>query len=282
MSDLLELSQYLERLRAFNWRDFNVYYAVLFGSLAKNGKGEDVSVAAEFKSDDPEMYRSLLHYLMKYLDLEKVNLVMISDSTDCSQVHEVFSYSLILYLEDYDRMYRRASICEDFLMDMRKIETNMKRWSITNYAGEGAMGMLMKPRPLNDLLKVIENITEKLNNFTSGRGGLTGWEDQMVVLHSLQIQAQALIDLGASVLFKMNVKAQKYKDIPIKLESKGLIDKEDKNFMNWVINFRNNLVHEYSEMDLKTVEEILNRREYMKLLEIAMKLKEKAREYWDP
>ncbi|BCS93468.1 MAG: hypothetical protein MjAS7_2076 [Metallosphaera javensis (ex Sakai et al. 2022)] len=30
------------------------------------------------------------------------------------------------------------------------------------------------------------------------------------------------------------------------------------------------------------VEDILNRREYRKLLEIAMKLKERAREYWDP
>ncbi|WP_287689077.1 nucleotidyltransferase domain-containing protein [Metallosphaera javensis (ex Sakai et al. 2022)] len=135
MPDLLELSQYLGRLRAFNWKDFNVYYAVLFGSLARKGRGRDLDIAVEFKRKSLEAYSSLLTSLMEYLDLERVDLVMISDSTDCFLVHEVFSDSLILYLEDYDRMHRRASICEDFLIDMRKLDiidnagrAIMRRW----------------------------------------------------------------------------------------------------------------------------------------------------------
>ncbi|MCH1772150.1 MULTISPECIES: nucleotidyltransferase domain-containing protein [Metallosphaera] len=135
MPEPLELSRYLDRLRAFNWRDFDVYYAILFGSLAKRGRGNDVDIAVEFKRKSLEAYSSLLASLRDYLDDDRVDLVMISDNSDCFLVHEVFSDSLILYMEDYDRMHRIASICEDFLIDLKKLQilenagrAIMRRW----------------------------------------------------------------------------------------------------------------------------------------------------------
>ncbi|WP_243679690.1 hypothetical protein [Vulcanisaeta souniana] len=49
----------------------------------------------------------------------------ISDSADCYLIHEVFSDGVILYMAGDDawlRMHRRASICEDFLIDARKLD----------------------------------------------------------------------------------------------------------------------------------------------------------------
>jgi hypothetical protein len=45
----VDLQDYLDKLKAFNWKDYNIYYAVLFGSLAKKGKGNDIDIAVEFK-----------------------------------------------------------------------------------------------------------------------------------------------------------------------------------------------------------------------------------------
>ncbi|ABP95257.1 MULTISPECIES: nucleotidyltransferase domain-containing protein [Metallosphaera] len=135
MPEPLELSRYLDRLRAFKWRDFDVYYAILFGSLAKRGRGNDIDIAVEFKRKSLDAYSSLLASLRNYLDEDRVDLVMISDNSDCFLVHEVFSDSLILYMEDYDRMHRIASICEDFLIDLKKLQilenagrAIMRRW----------------------------------------------------------------------------------------------------------------------------------------------------------
>jgi hypothetical protein len=50
---------------------------------------------------------------------------MIDEDTDCYLVHEVFNNSLIIYVKDQDskeEMRRIAVICEDFLIDARKLE----------------------------------------------------------------------------------------------------------------------------------------------------------------
>ncbi|MGC9106112.1 MAG: nucleotidyltransferase domain-containing protein [Thermoprotei archaeon] len=133
---LVKLSDVLERLRAFRWSDYGVRFAVLFGSLAKKGEGNDVDIAVS--KIDPETYLRLYLDLQDYLDTEKVDLVTVDEDTDCYLVHEVFNNSLILYAKDQEakaEMRRIASICEDFLIDARKLDlvgrsvrAVMRRW----------------------------------------------------------------------------------------------------------------------------------------------------------
>ncbi|WP_369609538.1 nucleotidyltransferase family protein [Sulfurisphaera javensis] len=118
---MFKLSEVYDKLKKFNWSDYNIYYAVLFGSLAKKGEGNDIDIAVEFKNTDLEAYTNLFISLTDYLQTEKVDLVMVTDDTSCYLVHEIFNDSLILYLENYDRIHRKASICEDFLIDARKL-----------------------------------------------------------------------------------------------------------------------------------------------------------------
>ncbi|AAK43054.1 nucleotidyltransferase domain-containing protein [Saccharolobus solfataricus] len=120
---MLKLSDYYEKLRKFNWASYDVYYAILFGSLAKKGEGNDLDIAVEFKRKSLEAYSKLYSDLVDYLGIEEVDLAIITDETDCFFIHEVFNNSLILHLEDYIRMHRRVIICEDFLIDVKKLNT---------------------------------------------------------------------------------------------------------------------------------------------------------------
>ncbi len=114
------------KLRMFPWGSYGIYYAVLFGSIVKRGFGEDVDIAVEFMEGlDLGRYSRLLFDLFDYLGTDKVDLVPIGDNTDCYLIHEVFSDGVILYMAGDDawlRMHRRASICEDFLIDARKLD----------------------------------------------------------------------------------------------------------------------------------------------------------------
>ena len=132
----MKLGEVLEKLRAFDWAKHNVYFAVLFGSLAKKGEGNDVDIAVEFKGGKTfEKYINLWLDLTDYLNTEKVDLVVVTDETDCYLIHEVFSNAYILYMEDWWRMHRRAVVCEDFLIDAKKLNVVenaglavMRRW----------------------------------------------------------------------------------------------------------------------------------------------------------
>ncbi|GGI70088.1 hypothetical protein GCM10007112_03850 [Vulcanisaeta souniana JCM 11219] len=124
--DLMLDKSVISRLRMFPWGNYGIYYAVLFGSIVRRGFGEDVDIAVEFVGGlDLGRYSRLLFDLFDYLGTDKVDLVPISDSADCYLIHEVFSDGVILYMAGDDawlRMHRRASICEDFLIDARKLD----------------------------------------------------------------------------------------------------------------------------------------------------------------
>lgn len=119
----MKLTDVLDKLKAFNWSGYDLYFAVLFGSLAKKGEGNDIDISVEFKKKMKlEDYTRLWIDLTDYLNTEKVDLTVINERTDCYLIHEVFSNSIILYMEDWWRVHRRAAICEDFLIDARKLD----------------------------------------------------------------------------------------------------------------------------------------------------------------
>ncbi|BCU69580.1 nucleotidyltransferase family protein [Stygiolobus caldivivus] len=119
----MRLTDVLDKLRAFSWASYDLYFAVLFGSLAKKGEGNDIDIAVEFKGKVTlEGYTELWVDLTDYLGTEKVDLTVINEESDCYLVHEVFGDSIILYMEDWWKVHKRAVICEDFLIDAKKLD----------------------------------------------------------------------------------------------------------------------------------------------------------------
>ncbi|MEM1627584.1 MAG: nucleotidyltransferase domain-containing protein [Sulfolobaceae archaeon] len=119
----MKLQDYLGKLKAFNWKKYNLYYAILFGSLVKKGEGNDIDIAVEFKKEKINLsdYIELWSDLTDYLNSDKVDLVIIKENTGCYLIHEIFNNGLILYMEDWWRVHRRAVVCEDFLIDAKKL-----------------------------------------------------------------------------------------------------------------------------------------------------------------
>ncbi|BFH73990.1 DUF86 domain-containing protein [Sulfurisphaera javensis] len=135
---------------------------------------------------------------------------------------------------------------------------------------------------LDKLLLIIEDIVQKLDELVNEGYDINDWRDQMAILHALQVEAQAMIDLCERLLSNMGETSEGYKDSIKKLREKGILTSEEEKFLLSVIGFRNIVVHEYAEINFDFVEKILSRKDYKKILEIAMKIKERAKEYWDP
>lgn len=63
-----------------------------------------------------------------------------------------------------------------------------------------------------------------------------------------------------------------------RLKENELIGEDEEKFLIAVVGFRNIIVHEYSDIDLSIVEEILKERKYRKILQISLKIKQKISE----
>ena len=135
---------------------------------------------------------------------------------------------------------------------------------------------------LDRLLKNLEDVTSKLDETVETGYDLNDWRDQMAVLHGLQIQAQIVLDILQRLLSNMGTGAEGYKDAVRKLKEKGIINDDEEKFLNAVVGFRNIVVHEYSEVDLETIDEILRNREYRRLFNLVLEIKQRANNYWDP
>ncbi len=58
---------------------------------------------------------------------------------------------------------------------------------------------------LDKLLKALEDVTAKLDEFVEEGYDLNDWRDQMAALHALQVQAQAFPDIAQRLLSNMGV-----------------------------------------------------------------------------
>ncbi len=92
----------------------------------------------------------------------------------------------------------------------------------------------------------------------------------------LHLLIEALIDIGNHIISDQNLgEVEFYKDIPRLLYQNNFINEDQKEIFEQITGFRNILVHEYLEIDLDIVYEVLNNnlddlksimREYAKLL----------------
>ncbi|BCU69579.1 type VII toxin-antitoxin system HepT family RNase toxin [Stygiolobus caldivivus] len=135
---------------------------------------------------------------------------------------------------------------------------------------------------LDRLLKNLEDVTAKLDDIVEEGYNLNDWRDQMAVLHGLQVQAQIVLDILQRLLSNMGISAEEYKDSVKRLREKGLISGDEEKFLNAVVGFRNIVVHEYSEVNLEVIDALLRNREYRRLFNLVIEIKQRAKDHWDP
>ena len=117
-------------LGAFPWRDYNVRFAILFGSrvTGKVMKG-DWDFAVYFSEFKPEYIADLTYALARHLKVreDEVDIVPLNafDSLPCALVLEVLRNGKVLYYDDKEffarEWLRMFGVCEDFMVDYEKL-----------------------------------------------------------------------------------------------------------------------------------------------------------------
>ncbi|BDC18658.1 HepT-like ribonuclease domain-containing protein [Acidianus sp. HS-5] len=132
---------------------------------------------------------------------------------------------------------------------------------------------------LDRLLENLKDYTDKLDE--ANNVDLDNRFNLFAVLHLLQVQARAFIDLAQTLLSNMGVSTQGYRESIRKLFENNLLTAEERDFLISVVRFRNIIVHEYATVNPIFIKKIMENKEYRKILEIAYKLRERAKAYWD-
>ncbi len=99
------------------------------------------------------------------------------------------------------------------------------------------------------------------------------------VLHIIQTSIQSLLDIGARVISECGLKPPTiYRDIPIFLHENDFLNNHERDLMIKIIGFRNILVHGYLGINLELLKEIISNRKYRDILELAIKITNKAKQ----
>jgi len=125
------------------------------------------------------------------------------------------------------------------------------------------------------LLTRINEYTVRLDELR--RLGVSDWRDEMALLHLLQVQAQAFLDLLMHLAAEAGYSPSSPGEAAAALEAEGLLDRGELEFTRKVVGFRNVVVHEYAGVDLGLALRILGGREYARVAVLAASLVERAR-----
>lgn len=83
---------------------------------------------------------------------------------------------------------------------------------------------------------------------------------QWAVAHGLQIAAEALFDVGSHILAgEFHESVDEYRDIPGRLLARAVLSEAMARRLDGLAGFRNVLVHEYADVDLRRVHAGLDR-----------------------
>ncbi|MEZ0319694.1 MAG: nucleotidyltransferase domain-containing protein [Pyrobaculum sp.] len=118
---MIELSQVLKTLKEIPWGRY-VKFAFLTGSLAEKGRGNDVDIV--ISKIGLEEYGELLYLITSALGIDEdhVDLVPVDENTPCAFVVDSLGKSVPLYVADWDEVFRIFNICQDFLIDAKKLD----------------------------------------------------------------------------------------------------------------------------------------------------------------
>ncbi|MGC9105569.1 MAG: DUF86 domain-containing protein [Thermoprotei archaeon] len=120
------------------------------------------------------------------------------------------------------------------------------------------------------LYELVLEYTEKLDELS--KRDLGDWVVFYSALHLLQSQAQALIDLFQRACSLKGLACESYYNAGERLKELGIISEDDLRFYKKVVGFRNLVVHEYARVDQSRVREIVSRKDYRRVLELARKV----------
>ncbi len=101
--------------------------------------------------------------------------------------------------------------------------------------------------------------------------------EELAVLHALQIQAQALLDMLMRLAAELGYTPTTPREAANILLKEGVLDKKDYDLVRRVHGFRNILVHEYVDIDMELVSRIVKRKDYRKVLLLALILLEESK-----
>ncbi|MCC3145620.1 DUF86 domain-containing protein [Halanaerobium sp. Z-7514] len=79
-----------------------------------------------------------------------------------------------------------------------------------------------------------------------------------IVERGLQLSIQLILDIGNHILADKGISVDKYADIFIKLGENNIIPKKFAENIKGMAGFRNILVHEYAEIDVEIIANVLN------------------------
>lgn len=109
------------------------------------------------------------------------------------------------------------------------------------------------------LFKLIERLERALNRLESKKDVSFEdfekyWELHGAIIHELQVAIQTIIDIGTHLISELGLKSPDfYREIANILEQNNIIPSDYAENLRKIIAFRNILVHEYMELDLKEV-----------------------------
>jgi len=133
---------------------------------------------------------------------------------------------------------------------------------------------------LSDLLAIVKRNVDEVDLLVSRYGISELVSDYVLlnaVLHMLQVVIQALIDMGSHIMVEKRLKAPStYSEVPIYLNQVGIISVNDSVIFGRMIGFRNVLMHNYSQISIDVLRDILAKALYRDLLKIAVRLYEYA------
>lgn len=107
---------------------------------------------------------------------------------------------------------------------------------------------------------IIENCIKRINSVYDGKiDTLKNYDNQDIIVLNLQRACQATIDIAMHIISVRNLGApQSGKAAFSILENNNIIDKEISQNMQGMIGFRNIAIHEYQELNLDILKNILD------------------------
>ena len=120
--------------------------------------------------------------------------------------------------------------------------------------------------------RLAETVAEhavKLDEIVEEGVDLDDWRQLYLVLHLLQVQAQALIDLALRATALLGLQASTPIDAADKLYQHRVLSRQEAEKLKRIVRFRNIVVHEYASIDASRVKAILESRGYREAVAIA-------------
>ena len=125
---------------------------------------------------------------------------------------------------------------------------------------------------LKELAQILASYTAELETYSPE--DLRDPKKYFGALYLLQSQIQALIDMALRAAALLGTSPSGYIDAGRKLREKGVFTEEDYRIYADVVRFRNILVHKYMMVKEEVVREIIEKRLYRGVAELARKILE--------